>query len=200
MLPLLSHKVDTLPVLVISSSNSLLRLTQDLYSMSGIKITLPAIDAPPLLVSHYYCLLPLYSIQGVNIKRKIKIKKEKLQSLLQFFYCVGIALSSRAASSQVLSALMSLTTVFGMGTGGPSSPKTPTYVCTIAHPFHSAWLLYTLKVGLSIGFVKLFNIFLLVRGNYSVFVHLVCRKGHYRSPFFFFIAKYTDIAIAIDSG
>ena len=77
LLPLASHKVDTLPVLVISSSNSLLRLTQDLYSMSGIKITLPAIDAPPLLVSHYYCLLPLYSIQGVNIKRKIKIKKRK---------------------------------------------------------------------------------------------------------------------------
>ena len=43
--------------------------------------------------------------------------------------CVGIALSSRAASSQVLSALMSLTTVFGMGTGGPSSLKTPTTEC-----------------------------------------------------------------------
>ena len=43
--------------------------------------------------------------------------------------CVGIALSSRAASSQVLSALMSLATVFGMGTGGPSSLKTPTNEC-----------------------------------------------------------------------
>ena len=34
---------------------------------------------------------------------------------------VGVDLFSRAASSQVSSARMSLTTVFGMGTGGPSS-------------------------------------------------------------------------------
>ena len=34
--------------------------------------------------------------------------------------------STRAASSQVFSALLSLTTVFGMGTGGPSTPSTPT--------------------------------------------------------------------------
>gem|GEM_PF-5446398 len=33
----------------------------------------------------------------------------------------------RAASSQVSSARMSLTTVFGMGTGGPSSQSTPTH-------------------------------------------------------------------------
>ena len=35
--------------------------------------------------------------------------------------CVGIELSSRAASSQVFSPLQSLTSVFGMGTGGPSA-------------------------------------------------------------------------------
>ena len=39
---------------------------------------------------------------------------------------VGIDLFSRAASSQVSSAQMSLTSVFGMGTGGPSSLKIPT--------------------------------------------------------------------------
>ena len=39
---------------------------------------------------------------------------------------VGICLSSRAASSQVLSAQVSLTAVFGMGTGVPSPPSTPT--------------------------------------------------------------------------
>ena len=39
---------------------------------------------------------------------------------------VGVDLSSRAASSQVFSALLSLTTVFGMGTGGPSTSSTPT--------------------------------------------------------------------------
>ena len=35
-------------------------------------------------------------------------------------------LSSRAVASQVLSAQVSLTTVFGMGTGGPSPQSTPT--------------------------------------------------------------------------
>ena len=41
---------------------------------------------------------------------------------------VGINLFSRAASSQVSSAPMSLTSVFGMGTGGSSSQSTPTMV------------------------------------------------------------------------
>ena len=36
-------------------------------------------------------------------------------------HCVGIELSSRAASSKVFSPLQSLTSVFGMGTGGPSA-------------------------------------------------------------------------------
>ena len=40
--------------------------------------------------------------------------------------CVGIDLSFRAVASQVFSALQSLTSVFGMGTGGPSALKTPT--------------------------------------------------------------------------
>ena len=43
-------------------------------------------------------------------------------------FCVGTALFSRAASSQVFSALMSLTSVFGMGTGGPSPPMAPTFL------------------------------------------------------------------------
>ena len=40
--------------------------------------------------------------------------------------CVGIYLSYRAASSQVLSARVSLTAVFGMGTGVPSPSSAPT--------------------------------------------------------------------------
>ena len=40
--------------------------------------------------------------------------------------CVGNDLSSRPVSRQVLSALQSLTSVFGMGTGGPSALKSPT--------------------------------------------------------------------------
>ena len=40
--------------------------------------------------------------------------------------CVGIDLFSRAVASQVFSALQCLTSVFGMGTGGPSALETPT--------------------------------------------------------------------------
>ena len=42
--------------------------------------------------------------------------------------CVGVDLSFRAASSRVLWAQTSLTSVFGMGTGGPSLLKTPTVI------------------------------------------------------------------------
>ena len=41
-------------------------------------------------------------------------------------FCVGYELSFRAVASQVLSALQSLTSVFGMGTGGPFALKTLT--------------------------------------------------------------------------
>ena len=41
---------------------------------------------------------------------------------------VGISLFFRAVTSQVFSAPLSLTSVFGMGTGGPSASSTPTYV------------------------------------------------------------------------
>ena len=41
---------------------------------------------------------------------------------------VSVDLSSRAVASQVLSALQSLTSVFGMGTGGPFALKTLTFV------------------------------------------------------------------------
>ena len=47
-------------------------------------------------------------------------KNKRLRSM-QPLFCVSAVLSSRAVASQVLSPLMSLTSVFGMGTGGPSS-------------------------------------------------------------------------------
>ena len=53
---------------------------------------------------------------------------------------VGINLFSRAASSQVSSAPMSLTSVFGMGTGGTSSQSTPTMVTRAGiEPALPAW-------------------------------------------------------------
>ena len=42
------------------------------------------------------------------------------------FRSVGIELSSRTVSRKVFSPLQSLTSVFGMGTGGPSAFVTPT--------------------------------------------------------------------------
>ena len=44
---------------------------------------------------------------------------------------VGDDLSFRAASSQVFSAQVSLTSVFGMGTGGPSLWKSPTILLSL---------------------------------------------------------------------
>ena len=58
---------------------------------------------------------------------KLCLKEENSGTEVPEFLCVGIDLSSRAVSSQVLSALVSLTAVFGMGTGGPSPLKTPTF-------------------------------------------------------------------------
>ena len=54
---------------------------------------------------------------------EINIKKAKEKSTLrkQDALNVSVDLFSRAAARQVFSALKSLTTVFGMGTGGPSS-------------------------------------------------------------------------------
>ena len=60
----------------------------------------------------------------------------RLSKNMKFFWIllridVGIDLFSRAASSQVSSAQMSLTSVFGMGTGGPSALITPTISCNL---------------------------------------------------------------------
>ena len=57
----------------------------------------------------------------------------KNQSRLFKRLCVGVDLSFQSVSRQVLSALVSLTSVFGMGTGGPSPLKTPTIFrnCTL---------------------------------------------------------------------
>ena len=52
--------------------------------------------------------------------------KEKPPRLLSEVFCVGVDLSFQSVARQVFSALVSLTSVFGMGTGGPSPLKTPT--------------------------------------------------------------------------
>ena len=51
-------------------------------------------------------------------------KKDCPQTVLLL---TGDFLSSQAVSSQVLSAFVCLTTVFGMGTGGATQPSSPDY-------------------------------------------------------------------------
>ena len=51
-----------------------------------------------------------------------------MPTLLGGHFDVGISLFFQAVSSQVSSAPLSLTSVFGMGTGGPSASSTPTYL------------------------------------------------------------------------
>ena len=57
---------------------------------------------------------------SANVKICWKSKRKSSEKTPSFF-CAGIDLSSRAVSRQVLSALLSLTSVFGMGTGGTSA-------------------------------------------------------------------------------
>ena len=61
---------------------------------------------------------------GITAGLKTYIEKKQRRDFSQ--RCVGIDLFSRSVSRQVSSALMSLTSVFGMGTGVPSPLKTPT--------------------------------------------------------------------------
>ena len=58
--------------------------------------------------------------------RAFRQKKNAPGSLLKRFVQVGDYLFSRAVSSELSSAQVSLTSVFGMGTGGTSPSSTPT--------------------------------------------------------------------------
>ena len=52
-------------------------------------------------------------------KAEVDIKKEPFKRMVLFY--VGVDLFSQEAALQLFSARVSLTTVFGMGTGGPSA-------------------------------------------------------------------------------
>ena len=60
---------------------------------------------------YFYISIALF---GINEKPSLHCKDG--------FYCAGIDLSSQVVANQVFSTQMSLTSVFGMGTGGTSSP------------------------------------------------------------------------------
>ena len=80
------------------------------------------------------CIMQNYWVLLFHLRRN-----SKYLFTITFFSCgklslpttdVGIELSSRAASRKVFSPLQSLTSVFGMGTGGPSALKTLTITAT----------------------------------------------------------------------
>ena len=61
-----------------------------------------------------------YNNEYIWFKMFYYTRKKHLHLCKCFFISISSFLSSRAASSQVLSAFVSLTSVFGMGTGGAS--------------------------------------------------------------------------------
>ena len=63
---------------------------------------------------------PRFDDKVIKTKKREAIQKESS------LFCVGVDLFSRPVARQVSSAQVSLTSVFGMGTGGPSPLKTPT--------------------------------------------------------------------------
>ena len=71
------------------------------------------------------------------------LKHKKKRDSKWITLCVGTALSFQAVTRQVFSTLMSLTSVFGMGTGGSSSPLAPTIEFV---KFTLEWILCTLKI------------------------------------------------------
>ena len=81
------------------------------------------------------------------------------------YFDVGVFLLSRAVTSQVSSAPTSLTSVFGMGTGGPSLSSTPTTFIAV-----SLRLIYNTTVVLKMQ--AFFSIFL----NFFAFP----KRAHFR--------------------
>ena len=73
--------------------------------------------------------------KGLHPQQPIAAHGIKNQSRSFERLCVGVDLFSRLVAKQVSSALVSLTSVFGMGTGGPSPLKTPTMSEKTSFPF-----------------------------------------------------------------
>ena len=70
-------------------------------------------------------VLGLFNNEFCSLLNICKNEEVIPRTLLFYESCAGTALFSQAVTRQVSSALMSLTSVFGMGTGGTSSPLAP---------------------------------------------------------------------------
>ena len=76
------------------------------------------------------------------IKKSGLYQKRQPPYWVTAFISVGVFLFSRAVASQVSSAPLSLTSVFGMGTGGPSASSTPTTYIFITFSRTCKYLIY----------------------------------------------------------
>ena len=85
-----------------------------------------------------------------------KNKTKKAPAVAGTLYCVGIYLSSRHVAMQVLSARQSLTSVFGMGTGGPSASITPTCSSALAE---CLIIILHISANVNMAFCTKFNVF-----------------------------------------
>ena len=92
-------------------------------SFAGIISFLSNIDGSPDWTWTSDTLINSQVLLPTELRRNIET--QQVISLLCLL-SVGTYLSSRAVARQVLSTQVSLTTVFGMGTGGPSPPSAPT--------------------------------------------------------------------------
>ena len=90
---------------------------------------------PPYIVAGLRELTCSYKLRSVSVRRHSRQKKPR--RLARLFCLCWHYLSSRQVTLQVLSAQMSLTSVFGMGTGGPSSQSIPTCVDGVEPSFMS---------------------------------------------------------------
>ena len=93
-------------------------------------------DLMRLGIESVRCFLPLLETAiylAVLVLDTIDIYKIKNRWYKTIGFCVSTDLFFRAVASQVFSALQSLTSVFGMGTGGPFALKTLT--CPLSRTF-----------------------------------------------------------------
>ena len=108
---------------------------------TGSAASLSAAQLSPPLVSTMYqvgrvrAVMYPYKPRSVTVRRHSRQKKPR--RLARLFCLCWHYLSSRQVTLQVLSAQMSLTSVFGMGTGGPSSQSIPTRVDGVEPSFMS---------------------------------------------------------------
>ena len=84
-------------------------------------------DTHDWIVTIFYGSVKRYAQASENAPFLSEHTKKAPSNRMEPFKCWHY-LSSRAVTRQVLSALVSLTSVFGMGTGGPSQQSIPTHM------------------------------------------------------------------------